>query len=359
MLQNRSIGPGFLARVFVFIGINLALSELSLLPAPLLFCHAGRVSKHTNVALRAVSEGGLPPVAVPLGFKRPEPKPLNATRLGEDWLSLLTASLSLALRLASGVFVLGWSPSFKFGDASEPGKYSLQLGPVNLRDTSPILETAPRPEQPLVLYEYESSPFCRKVREFAQLLDITVEMRPCPGARAGFAGELKARTGKMTVPYLVDPNTGTEMFESEDIMDYMLKTYGPDPSTFDPKATWTFRGDFPAITGTFAALARGMPSGQRQANARPDNEQMLTLQLWGYEASPFCRPIREKLCALCLPHQIIPCSRGSRNRDLLIAKTGKQFQVPFLVDPNTGIDMFESPEILEYLDAVYTVPRSQ
>jgi glutathione S-transferase len=28
--------------------------------------------------------------------------------------------------------------------------------------------------------------------------------------------------------------------------------------------------------------------------------------------------------------------------------------VPFLVDPNTGVELFESPEILEYLEAVYT-----
>ena len=29
------------------------------------------------------------------------------------------------------------------------------------------------------------------------------------------------------MPYLIDPNSGTEMFESDDIVDYMLDTYGP------------------------------------------------------------------------------------------------------------------------------------
>eukprot|EP00959_Pyramimonas_sp_CCMP1952_P437211 9154215-Pyramimonas_sp.AAC.1 len=29
--------------------------------------------------------------------------------------------------------------------------------------------------------------------------------------------------------------------------------------------------------------------------------------------------------------------------------------VPYLVDPNTGIEMFESCEIVEYLEEVYTV----
>ena len=31
----------------------------------------------------------------------------------------------------------------------------------------------------------------------------------------------------MMVPYLVDPNTGTEMFESADIKQYLLATYAP------------------------------------------------------------------------------------------------------------------------------------
>jgi hypothetical protein len=43
---------------------------------------------------------------------------------------------------------------------------------------------------------------------------------------------------------------------------------------------------------------RGLPASRRQANARPDNERMIPLELWGYECSPFVRPVREKLCAL-------------------------------------------------------------
>jgi len=30
------------------------------------------------------------------------------------------------------------------------------------------------------------------------------------------------------------------------------------------------------------------------------------------------------------------------------------FQVPFLKDPNTGIQLFESPDIIDYLEEVYT-----
>ena len=34
------------------------------------------------------------------------------------------------------------------------------------------------------------------------------------------------RSGKMMVPYLVDPNTGVAMFESADIVKYLFDTYG-------------------------------------------------------------------------------------------------------------------------------------
>ena len=85
----------------------------------------------------------------------------------------------------------------------------------------------------------------------------------------------------MTVPYLVDPNSAVEMFESEDIIEYMLDTYGPSRDAYDPKALWPLRGNFALITATFASIVRGFAGSQRPENARPDNEQMLPLELWG------------------------------------------------------------------------------
>ena len=146
----------------------------------------------------------LPKVSAPPNFVQPTPRPLTVTRPSEELPSLLTGGLVLAIRLATGVFTLGWSPKLLTGDeaaavGTATGTYGFRFGPLAFRDTSPLLAGAPRPEQPLVLYEYEGSPFCRKVREAALLLDVPVEFRPCPGARAGFAAELKERTGRMTV----------------------------------------------------------------------------------------------------------------------------------------------------------------
>jgi glutathione S-transferase len=229
------------------------------------------------------------------------------------------------------------------------------LGPFSIRDTSTVLTNAPKPDKPLVLYEYDASPFCKRVRETINLLDLTVEYRPCPGARHGkFSNELFERTGRRTVPFLIDPNTGTELFESSDQIEYLLQTYGPPQQEFDRKALWpiTFQA-FSVYTSTLVAVLRDFPASKRKETARPDNEDMEPLELWGYESSPFVRPVRETLGSLCLPHVMVSCPRGSGNRDKMMERTGR-FQVPFLVDPNTGIEMFEGPEIVRYLEAVYT-----
>ncbi|KAH8077597.1 glutathione S-transferase [Aureococcus anophagefferens] len=212
-----------------------------------------------------------------------------------------------------GVFVLGWRPSYVaafgatlLGEAPKDGEYVLELGPFKFRDDSSVLPAA-RPAKPVVIYEYESSPFCRKVREACCLFDLEVEYRPVPGARGGaFARELLETSGRMTVPYMVDPNAGDKgMLESDDIIEYLREAYDA------------------------------------------------ALELWGYEASPFVKPVRESLCELTLPHVVVPCSRGSPNRDRMVKETGR-FQVPYLKDPNTGVALFESAEIVRYLDEVYT-----
>lgn len=294
-------------------------------------------------------------VKKPENFVAPEPRPLTITR-PSTIPSLIKSSLALAVRLGTSAFVLGWKIDSLFADNINTESYALSLGPFNIRDSSSVLQEAPRPNKPLILYEYDASPYCKRVREMINLLDLNVEYRPCPGTREGFSNELFERTGRRTVPFLIDENTGVEMFESSDQIEYLLKTYGPtDTDSYDRKALWpiTFEG-FSLYTSISVALLLNMPGARRQGNALPANEQMKPLELWGYECSPFVRPVREKLSTLCLPHVMISCSRGSSNRDKLIERTGVKFQVPFLVDPNTGVEMFEGPEIVDYLEAVYT-----
>eukprot|EP00536_Pseudo-nitzschia_multiseries_P005260 jgi/Psemu1/190109/e_gw1.96.97.1 len=335
-----------------------------------------------NDPRRFVSDADRPVVSAPEGFSAPEAKPL-AIDDRADKAKLARNALAFALRLGVGAFCLGWRiEGVGFGNSNDDdNRYRLNLGPVWIRDGTSVEFPDPPKEQqqeqqqhqPLVLYEYDSSPYCKRVRETIQLLDLTVEYRPCPGARQGrFSDELFEATGRKTVPYLYDPNTGEGLFESSDQIEYLLTNYGPaDPSTYDRKALWPITVEpFSVFTSTLCALLLGMPGSHRRSNARPDNELMLPLELWGYESSPFVRNVRETLGELCLPHIMVSCARGSRNRDKLVAKiaaasttteggrNGKgSFQVPFLVDPNTGVQLFESEEIVRYLEEVYTTTR--
>lgn len=68
------------------------------------------------------------------------------------------------------------------------------------------------PEQLLVLYSYEGSPFCRIAREALCELELPYRLKNVPRGSPDRA-EFVALSGKMQVPYLVDPNTGARMFE--------------------------------------------------------------------------------------------------------------------------------------------------
>merc|ERR1719359_691438 len=76
------------------------------------------------------------------------------------------------------------------------------------------------------------------------------------------------------------------------------------------------------------------------------------LVLYGYEASPFCKLVRERLNDMELPHEYRSCARGSPKREEIFQAQGS-FQAPFLLDPNRGICMFESTDILAHLAEHY------
>jgi len=83
-----------------------------------------------------------------------------------------------------------------------------------------------RPVQPLELYEFEACPFCRKVREALSILDLEVIVYPCPKGGPTYRPRVRERGGKELFPYLVDPNSGTAMYESDDIVAYLFSEYG-------------------------------------------------------------------------------------------------------------------------------------
>lgn len=199
-----------------------------------------------------------------------------------------------------------------------------------------------RPAERLVVYEFESCPFCRKVREALTVLDLEAEIRPCPKGGHRYRDELVERGGKALFPYLVDPNTGREMYESDDIVDYLFAEYG----TGQPPGN--LKGAFPVVTGSLASALRG----GRGTHVEASKEPSAPLELWSFEASPFSRIVREKLCTLELPYILHNVGKDSARRKDFVARSGKMM-VPYLADPNTGKEMFESGDIVAYLDETY------
>jgi len=77
------------------------------------------------------------------------------------------------------------------------------------------------------------------------------------------------------------------------------------------------------------------------------------LKLYNYDGNQFARLVREVLCELEIPYLLVSCGKGSPQREDLKAICGKT-TVPFLVDPNTGVEMGDSAAIVEYLYKTYS-----
>ncbi|MDP1829600.1 MAG: glutathione S-transferase N-terminal domain-containing protein [Archangium sp.] len=201
----------------------------------------------------------------------------------------------------------------------------------------------PRPARPLELYEFEACPFCRKVRETLSSLDLEVVVYPCPKGGTRFRPKAVELGGKAQFPLLVDPNTGKQLYESDDINTYLATTYGT--------------GSRPLMVslGPITMVSSGLASAMRKGHggqARPSKPPEKRLELWSFEASPYCRLVRERLCELELPYLLHNVAKKSPSRPAFIARSGKM-QVPWLVDPNTGTELFESEAIVDYLDKTY------
>ena len=226
-----------------------------------------------------------------------------------------------------------------------------------------------QPDEPLQLYEFEASPYCRLVREALTELDLDALILPCPRGGTRFRPELRGRGGKEQFPYLVDPNAGVEMYESAEIIDYLAHTYGGRDRT----ASHGLRRKLDVGSAFAAALWRSNLQGPRGFKARPSRRPEQPLELFSFESSPFSRLVREVLSEMELPYLLRNTAKArwedmgppwirarffpdvpveGRNRLRLLDIAGK-IQVPYLIDPNTGISMFESADIIDYLEREY------
>nr|XP_043610515.1 uncharacterized protein LOC122582218 [Erigeron canadensis] len=279
-------------------------------------------------------------ITPPLNFKAPEPKRFSVRP--DKVFDLIGASFNLLFRLGTGVFVDGYSVSFVPKNEYPSGQYGLEFGGYVAKETSKL---GPRPAKPIELYEFEGCPFCRKVREIVAVLDLDVLYYPCPRNGPTFRPKVGQMGGKQMFPYMVDPNTGVSMYESDDIIKYLVQKYGDGNVPLSLSL-----GLLTTLSAGFAMIGR-MGKGSIYTKAKMPPQP---LEVWSYEASPFSKLVREVLVELELPHILHSCARGSPKRQDLYARVG-HFQAPYLEDPNTGVKMFESAEIVEYLRATYAL----
>lgn len=199
--------------------------------------------------------------------------------------------------------------------------------------------------KPVILYEFEGCPFCRKVREALTELDLSAEIRPCPKNGKRYRPELRARAGKAQFPYLIDPNTDWESYESATIVDYLFNTYGNGSTP-----GFLLKGNpIATLNSSFATAIRPL-KGIKVTSAKQPQQP---LELYSFEISPYCRIVRERLCELELPYILHNVGKESPSRDAFVERSGKMM-VPYLIDPNTGVEMFESADIVDYLNQTYS-----
>jgi glutathione S-transferase len=210
----------------------------------------------------------------------------------------------------------------------------LRVGPVGRR-----------PRQLLELYEFEGCPYCRKVREALSQLDLEALVFPCPKGGPRFREEVKAKGGKAQFPYLVDPDAGKALYESDDIVRHLFTEYG------DGRVPALFAAVPLTDAGAMLASALRPGRGVRYRRARAPEQP---LELWSFEASPFCRIVRETLSSLELPYRLHNVAKGSARRAAFVERSGRML-VPYLADPNTGVEMFESADIVAYLERTYAL----
>lgn len=225
---------------------------------------------------------------------------------------------------------------------------------------------AVRPDRPLELYEFEGCPYCRLVREVLTELDLDALIRPCPKGGTRWRPTAVELGGKAQFPFLVDPNAGVSLYESADIIAHLFRTYGRRPVPL----VWRLRG--PNLASSMAASAMRARAGTR---ARPSRAPAEPLELYSLEASPFARIVRELLSELEVPYLLRNVGRtrlgefvppvvrdrlslriepASENRKAFQARAGR-VMVPYLVDPNTGTELFESRDIRRYLRDTYAM----
>jgi len=226
-------------------------------------------------------------------------------------------------------------------------------------------KTSQPPAKTLILFDREGCPQCRFVREAITELNLDVVITPCPKGGKTIE-QLKKDTGSAEIPLLIDANTNQQIQGAEAAVNYLFEQYR---SKRPPKQL---------IANKLNQLASSLASGIRfnaGVYAKPSKGAEKPLTLYSFESSPFSRPVRELLCELELPYLLVTLGKQQKSdmgpanfrftlkpyqpianskRDAFFQAHGN-VQVPYLIDPNTESSLFESADIISYLNKTYSI----
>ncbi len=195
----------------------------------------------------------------------------------------------------------------------------------------------------LWLYEFEACPFCRKVRELLTFLDLEATIFPCPKGGTRYRPDAIRRGGKAQFPFLVDRRADCQIYESDAIIAHLASAYGEGQIPVSLRL-----GPVTSATASAASLVRGAAG----TFARPSHPAEQPLVLYGFEACPETRPIREALCVYEVPYVLRNAAPGSRRRGEL-ARLSDGGTAPYLEDPNTGEARVGAENAAAYVRATY------
>lgn len=206
----------------------------------------------------------------------------------------------------------------------------------------------------LKLYDVENDRQCRVVRERITELDLVVEnvIPSTSNSRAMERGEVIA------VPTLVAFVDGTEVkFEGvESILGFFGDKFSIEKDEQSTEKESTEEMYIEQVKETLLNVASYLPAILRAGRGTsicsaassklspPRPAQPLIL--YSYEGNQFCRLVREVLTELDITYELRSAGKGSPRREELAKLTGGSSQCPYLIDPNTDIQMPESKDIV-------------
>jgi glutathione S-transferase len=203
-----------------------------------------------------------------------------------------------------------------------------------------------RPSKRFELYEREGCPHSRKVRDALSILDLDAIVHPCPEGGTRFRARVEERR-TFEIPFLVDSDAGVQLTDSDAIVRHLFQTYGDGSVPIALRAK---------ILTDVSSLVASKLRGDKGNRVAPSKDPDDLLELYSYEASPHSRIVREVLTELEIPYVLHNLARESPRRASFVETFGKM-QVPFLVDPQNGVQMFESREIVRYLEQRFAAVR--